>query len=76
MPCSQGQGVSSADYSVMAADLVPSAVLRNGKFGIRLRGGRTLGHFQYSCHYDSPTSQCSAYSVGWPYSPAGFRNGA
>ena len=29
--------------------------IRAGKFGIWLRGSHALGHFQYSCHYDSPT---------------------
>jgi Recombinase len=46
--------------------LLPS---RAGMFGIWLRGKHALGHLEYSCHYDSRTSQCSACSVGWPCSP-------
>jgi hypothetical protein len=43
------------------------------KFGIRLREGHWLGHFQHSCHYDSPASRCCGSSAGslcWP-APAG-----
>jgi hypothetical protein len=44
--------------------------MRDGKFGIWLRGGYTLGHLKYSCHYESPTLRCRACSAGSPCSPA------
>jgi hypothetical protein len=45
-----------AGNSVTAVDLVSSAEPGKIKLGIWLRGSHALGHFQYSCYYDSPTS--------------------
>jgi hypothetical protein len=43
-------------------------VIRKGQGRIWLREGHAIGHFQNSCHYDSPTLQRSAYLAGWPCS--------
>ena len=46
-------------------------VLNDGRslFSVWLREGHAVGHLQYSCNYDSPTSQFSGSSAGSPCSP-------
>jgi len=59
-----------ADYSVAAADLVPSAERGRVKFRIPLRGSHSLRHCRYSCHYDSPIWQHCGCSAGSRCLPA------
>jgi uncharacterized integral membrane protein len=68
-----GPAPVGADYSVTGVELVPSAWIGKVKFSIRLREGRQLRHFRYSCHHESPTSQCCRCSAGWPCSPGQIR---
>ena len=59
-----------AGNPVTAVDLVFCAGQRAITFNVWLREGHAVGHLQYSCNYDSPTSQFSGSSAGSPCSPA------
>ena len=67
-----GSSVSLWVPETLSRRLTWRLVLGDGgsRFSVWLREGHAVGHLQYSCNYDSRTSQLSGSSAGSPCSPA------